>query len=164
MRRVGPAMGSAEKVHGVNSSRNSLVDWVLGSEEVRLEIVSTRLKIIPFFYLFTQLAFLATKPPMLWATNTIGVWSLVSVDRKTMAKASYIAVFAEVGRVMEVSEQRLSKIVNGQMAALSCHPVGVVPKTVKANMSEPNLVWQPFFGPEHARIGGMAPSLSRTST
>ena len=66
--------------------------------------------------------------------------------------ATHVAILLQVRRVVQIREQCLAKIVNGQSALLGFCPVRVVAEGVDADVSEAGLEGQPFLWPEGGRV------------
>ena len=67
-------------------------------------------------------------------------------------------------RILQLSEQCLSKVVYGYFSSLPRAPIRIVPKAVYAYIFEPWLSGQPLLRPEVGRVLGLAPSLPGPST
>jgi hypothetical protein len=71
---------------------------------------------------------------------------------------TYISIPAELGRVVDIGNQSLPKVMYGQGTRLS-RAIRAVAIAVQSDMPEPGLVRQPFLGPEHAGLWRVAPCL-----
>ena len=80
-----------------------------------------------------------------------------------LVTGTYIAVLSQVRRVVQVCQESLAEVVDGQRALLRLGPVRVVAKGMDADVSEAGLERQPLLGPEGGRVRRRTPRPPRSA-
>jgi hypothetical protein len=62
--------------------------------------------------------------------------------------STYRCVTSDQGRILQCTEERLSKIMNVEDTVTLLCPVGIIAKRMNPNMSEIGIPGEPFFWPE----------------
>jgi len=62
--------------------------------------------------------------------------------------STYRCITSDQGRILQCTEERLSKIMNVEDTVTLLGPVGVIAKRMNPNMSEIGISGEPFFWPE----------------
>ena len=127
-------MRGAEKVQAVDSVGNIRVDGVSSREKVGLQELAAR-------WPSEELLGLPSSPPSLPCCGQQAQWASGQFCQLAVAvvagrSATYIPVPLQVRRVVQICQQSLAKIVNGQRALLRLCPVRIVAKAVDADVSE----------------------------